>query len=52
MKVRVLMELDNKPFRDEGQFEYAIEEALFKYLDGGEILQMERVRKETKENDD
>jgi len=50
MKVRVLMELDMKPFRDEKQFEYAIEEGLIRYLDGGEILNMVRVRKEL-END-
>jgi hypothetical protein len=45
MKIRVLLELENKPFFDEKQFEYAIEEGLIRYLDGGEILQMERVRK-------
>lgn len=48
MKVKVLLELENKPFFEEKQFEYAIEEGLIRYLDGGEILQMERVRKEIK----
>jgi hypothetical protein len=49
MKVKVLMELENKPFFEEKQFEYAIEEGLIRYLDGGEILQIERVRKEKNE---
>ena len=49
MKVRVLLELENKPFIDEKQFEYAINEGLIKYIDGGEILEMRRVKGNSKE---
>lgn len=49
MKIRVLLELENKPFITEEQFEYAIQEGLIRYIDGGEILEMKRIKTNSKE---
>lgn len=44
MKIRVLLELENK------QFEYAIKEGLIRYIDGGEILEMKRLKINSRED--